>query len=151
MRPSFFQENWQAVAAAAVHKGILPTFLADLDAKLPMVAGADIGRAAADLLLDPDPSPVVELAGPEPYSARDAADAMAAALGRRVAPVQPPRETWVDVLLGAGLGRPYAELIAAMYDGINSGHVTFSGDAPLRHGPTTLAETVATWQLARAA
>ena len=151
LRPCFFQENWQAVTDAAVHQGILPTFLADLDAKYPMVATADIGRAAADLLLDPDPAPVVELAGPEPYSGRDAADAVAATLGRPVAPVQPPREAWVDILVGSGVGRPYAELIAAMYDGINSGHVTFSGSVPLRHGGATLAETVASWPLARAA
>ena len=53
----------------------------------------------------------MELEGPEPYSARDAAAAAARAVGREVAPVVPPREAWVETLTGAGLGRPYAELL----------------------------------------
>ena len=145
LRPSFFQENWQAVFGLAREQGILPTMLADLDRARPMTATADIGRVAAELLMAAAVPAVVELSGPREYSARDAAAAMARALGRDVTPVQPPREAWVSILEGAGLGRRYAELVAEMYDGINSGHVVFQGVADQRRGRQELAETVAGW------
>jgi len=149
LRPSYFQENWREMLGVAAAQGILPTMLADLDARRPMVAAADIGREAAALLADPDAPGLVELAGPEEYSARDAAAAMSAALGRDVQLVQPPRGAWEGILREAGLGEGYAKLIAEMYDGINSRHIGFSGAVALRRGPTALAANVAGW--ARAA
>ena len=145
LRASFFHENWQAVFPLAREQGIMPTMLADLERARPMVATEDIGRTAAALLLSPAPPAVVELGGPRDYSARDAAAAMGAVLGREVAPVQPPREAWVSILEGAGLGAAYARLVAEMYDGINSGHVTFEGVADQRRGARTLQETFAGW------
>ena len=145
LRPSYFQENWRSVFDLAATQGIMPTMLADLSARRPMVATADIGLAAAALLADAAAPPLVELAGPADYSAEDAAAAMAAALGREVAPVQPPRAAWEEILRGVGLGAGYARLIAEMYDGINSGHIGFSGEAPLRRGQATLAQTIAAW------
>lgn len=105
----------------------MPTMLADLDAGRLMVATADIGRVAAELLTEEGAPAIVELGGPEPASSRDVAAAIAAVLGRDAVPVQPPCEAWVGILTGAGLGEPYARLVAQMYDGINSGHVRFSG------------------------
>uniref|UniRef100_UPI001F19403C NmrA family protein n=1 Tax=Falsiroseomonas oryziterrae TaxID=2911368 RepID=UPI001F19403C len=145
LRPSYFQENWRSVFGIAAAQGILPTMLAALDARRPMVATADIGRVAAELLADPSAPALVELAGPAEYSARDAAAAMAKALGRDVVPVQPPRAAWEGILREAGLGDAYARLIAEMYDGINSGHIRFSGAGEQRRGRVTLEETVAAW------
>ncbi len=145
LRACFFQENWRAVLGVAAERGVMPTMLAEPGAKRPMVAAADIGRAVADLLASPGAPALVELAGPEDYSANDAAEAMGSALARPVAPVQPPREAWVGVLTDAGLGAPYAELIAEMYDGINSRHVRFSGDGEQRRGRLALGQTVAGW------
>ncbi len=124
-------------------QGIMPTMLADLDRARPMVATDDIGRTAAALLLADAPPPIVELAGPRDYSARDAAAAMSSVLGREVAPVQPLRETWVSILEGAGLGPAYANLVAEMYGGINSGVVKFDGMADQRRGVKLLQETIA--------
>lgn len=126
----------------AAEQGILPTMFSDIARERPMIATPDIGRVAAELLLDPAAPPLVELAGPEDYCANDAAAAYAAALGRTITPVQPPREAWVSILVEAGLGAPSAALIAEMYDGINSGHVRFSGEAPLRRGRVTLTQTL---------
>ncbi len=145
LRPAYFQENWRSVFDLAATQGILPTMLADLDARHPMVATADIGRTAAALLADAAAPPLVELEGPERYSARDAARAIGAALGRDVAPVQPPRAAWEGILEEAGLGAAYARLLAEMYDGINSGHVDFSGQGEQRRGRDSLAGTVAAW------
>ncbi len=149
LRASFFQENWRPVFGLAAEQGIMPSMLADLAAKRPMVAAADIGRMAATLLMDASPPALVELGGPELYAANDAAAAMAAALGRPVRPVQPPRDSWVAMLTGAGLGQAYADLIVEMYDGINTGHVRFSGLGEQRRGRTGLAETIAGWRAAR--
>jgi uncharacterized protein YbjT (DUF2867 family) len=151
LRPSYFQENWRSVFHLAAAQGILPTMLADLDARRPMVATADIGASAAELLTDPKAPALVELAGPADYSARDAAAAMAKALGREVAPVQPPRTAWEGILREAGLGEGYARLIAEMYDGINSGHIRFSGQGEQRRGAARLEETVAGWTRPRSA
>lgn len=145
LRPSYFQENWRSVLGPAAAEGILPTMLADLDARRPMVAAADIGRVAAELLAEAAAPALVELSGPAEYSARDAAAAIGAALGREVRPVQPPREAWEGILREAGLGAGYARLIAEMYDGINSRHIRFSGAGEQRRGRITLAETVAAW------
>jgi uncharacterized protein YbjT (DUF2867 family) len=146
LRPSYFQENWQSVFGLATAQGIMPTMLTNLDAKRSMVATKDIGREAARLLLEKSPPAIVELASAEPYSPRDAAEAMSAALGKDIQPVQPPRDQWEGILTGAGLGAPFAKLIAEMNDGINSGHVGFSGQGQSRKAPTTLKQTVASWR-----
>jgi uncharacterized protein YbjT (DUF2867 family) len=145
LRPSYFQENWRSVFDLAATQGILPTMFADLDARRPMVATADIGRVAGELLADPGVPALVELAGPADYSARDAVEAVGKALGRAVVPVQPPRAAWEGILREAGLGDAYARLIAEMYDGINSGHIGFSGEGEHRRGRVTLDETIAAW------
>ena len=72
---------------------------------------------------------------------------MARALGREVSPVPVPREAWMETLEGAGLGPAYAALVCEMYDGINSGHVGFSGEGAARQGRTTLDETIGAWRL----
>jgi NAD(P)H dehydrogenase (quinone) len=145
LRAASFQENWVHVWGLAAAQGILPTFLKDLDAKTEMVAAADIGRVAAELLMADKPAQIVELAGPLPASVRDAAGAMSGVLGKPVQPVQPPREQWVGMFTGNGMSPAFAELMAEMYDGWNSGHVQFSGTAPVTRGRVTLAETFASW------
>jgi NAD(P)H dehydrogenase (quinone) len=52
LRPAWFMENssWEVVQAR--DKGVIPGFLQPLAKALPMVATADIGRVAAELLLE---------------------------------------------------------------------------------------------------
>lgn len=146
LRPSYFQENWQSVFPVARADGVLPAFLTDLDAGRSMIATRDIGEAAAALLLEqPAPPRVVELASARPWSARDAAAAAGAVLGRPVQPVQPPREAWAGILQGAGLHPDAAALLVEMYDGINSGLVRHEGVGRQITGPTTLEETFRGW------
>jgi uncharacterized protein YbjT (DUF2867 family) len=145
LRAAYFQENWQSVIGLAEAQGIMPTMLSKLDDKRPMIAAKDIGREAARLLLEKSPPKIVELASEFNYSSEDAAQAMSGVLGKTVTPVQPPRDQWEGILTSAGLGAPFAALIAEMNDGINSGHVHFSGQGQSRKGPTTLKENVAGW------
>lgn len=146
LRASFFQENWQSVFGLAQTQGVMPTFFADLDKKRSMIATKDIGRVAAEMLLEEKGPDVAELGSRELYSARDAADAMAKVLGRPVTPVQPPRDQWTGILQGAGLSPAMAHLIAEMNDGINSGRVSFAGEGRQVKGRIALADTIASWK-----
>jgi uncharacterized protein YbjT (DUF2867 family) len=151
LRPAYFHENWKSVFSLAVQKGILPTMFTDPAHPITTVATADIGRVAADLLLAPDAAAVIELEGPEPLSADDAAAVASAALGKPVSVVVLPRDQWIPVLTGAGLGEAYAGLLAELYDGINSGHIRFAGDVPLLKGRFSLRDTMSQWSSAAAA
>jgi uncharacterized protein YbjT (DUF2867 family) len=145
LRASYFQENWESLIGLAAAQGILPSMLSDLDQKRSMIATVDIGRTAAALLLEANPPAIVELESGNRFSVRDVAEAMGQALGKPVQPVLPPRESWVGILTGAGLSKAFAELIAEMNDGINSGHIGFSGKAEKRQGPTKIADTIRHW------
>ncbi|WP_188311946.1 NmrA family NAD(P)-binding protein [Salinarimonas soli] len=151
LRAAYFQDNWRAVLDLAAAQGILPTMLGSPERKRAMVATADIGRVAADLLTGGGAPAIVELSGPQDYSAEDAAAAMSAALGRPVKAVEPPREAWTGILRDAGVGAAFADLLAEMYDGIAGGQIGFSGEGEARRGATTLGETVAGWVRAKAA
>lgn len=151
LRATYFQENFAPVLGLAAAQGVLPTMLADLDRPQRMVATADIGRVAAELLTVEDAPALVELAGPEDPTPRAVAAAFASALGREVVPVVPPREAWEGILREAGLGEEGARLLAAMYDGINAGRVRVSGDVPLARGRIGIGETVRGWRVPAAA
>jgi len=50
LRPGWFMENASWDVAPATHSGVVPSFLQPLNKPVPMVATADIGRVAAELL-----------------------------------------------------------------------------------------------------
>jgi len=50
LRPGWFMENSIWDVAPATRNGVIPSFLQPLDKPVPMVATADVGRLAADLL-----------------------------------------------------------------------------------------------------
>lgn len=139
VRASYFADNWAGVAAAA-RGGALPTFL-QVDRAIPMVASADIGRAAADLLLDGARPRVVELAGPEDLAPTDVAAALSALLGRPVEAIRHPPEAAVPAFVGLGFTEHIAELVARMYAGYDAGTVAFEGQ-PVR-GTTPIGDTMA--------
>ena len=116
LRPPYFIENWAGVLPAVKAQGILPSFL-PLDVKIETIATADIGEIAARLLREKPPADtrVVEIAGPEPSSPRDIAQALGAALGRQVQPVLMPLEQVVPTFTSLGLSQSAAELFHEMY------------------------------------
>ncbi len=126
LRPGSFMENVLHSLPAARATGMYFAFYQPLDHPLPLVATDDIGRIAAETLLEPwQYNRVIEIAGPAYYSSNDVAAALTNALGRPITPVAVPRETWVDALaqngIPAGHSAPYIE----MTDSFNSGWIAF--------------------------
>jgi uncharacterized protein YbjT (DUF2867 family) len=127
LRAAYFQENWGSLAAVAKANGILPSMLTPGRAA-SMVATADIGRVAAEALLEGERAPeVIELAGPRDYTPEDVAAAFGAALGKRVDVVGVPEEGIEPALQQAGFKPKVAKLFRELNVGINRGHIHWSG------------------------
>jgi len=140
LRAAYFAENWAMAAQAAKEKGVLPSFLTP-EAKLTMVSVADIGRVAAELLVDGGPE-VVELAGTREYTTADAARAFSAALGKEVSPAYAPTEQIVPTLRDMGI-RGLAPLYRDMYVAINADELSFEFPERVRRGEIDLDRAVA--------
>jgi uncharacterized protein YbjT (DUF2867 family) len=137
LRAAWFIENsaWDAPGARA---GLIESFLQPLDQKFPMVATADIGRLAAELLReDWEGRKIVELEGPSRVSPNDLAAAFASILGSPVQTEVIPRDNWEGLFLAQGMRNPLPR--AQMIEGFNEGWIKFEGEP--RKGQTG-AETV---------
>lgn len=119
-RAAYYFSNLDMDLAPA-REGVIPSMF-PVDLKIPMVAPADLGRAAAERLM----SPVSDIGiryveGPARYSFGDVADAFAAALGRRVVADAIPRDHWVDTFKRQGFSdaaaNSYARMTAVSVDG----------------------------------
>jgi uncharacterized protein YbjT (DUF2867 family) len=91
-RGAYYFSNWLALADVVRESGTLPSmFPADL--MLPMVAPADLGRAAAErLLCGGGDVGVCHVEGPERYTPADVAAAFAELFGREVTVAVTPPE-----------------------------------------------------------
>lgn len=142
LRPGYFAENWLNVMPLAASQGILPTFLQPLDQTVPMVATADIGVAAADLLVADEFPKVVELLGPHDLSPRDLALQLSQALGREIAAVAVPPSQWPEQVSQWGLSQSAADLIMEMYRGINSKQVDVESPERVWRGRTEISQAL---------
>lgn len=139
LRPAEFLENWAGMLPAARQAGVLPSGKAALDMRHEAVSALDVGRVAADLLLDPRAGTrIVDLAGPAPCSALDAAAVLSRLLGKPVTAVPSSREQSVAALVAAGLGADYAAKLADLDEAINAGRLDFPAGGDLRRGTVTL-------------
>jgi uncharacterized protein YbjT (DUF2867 family) len=142
IRASYLQENLLTALPAARNDGIYPNFLPSADTPFPTVATVDIGRLAAQCLLEPPAaSEVIDLLGPA-YSVRQMAAELGRALGRELGIVDIPGAAHVPTLLGAGLPRDYAEAVAEMFACLASGRVAPHGHRVL-FAETRLDQTIA--------
>lgn len=143
LRAAWFMENakWDLDAARS---GVIPSFLQPLDHPIPMVAVADIGRTAAEMLMDHwRGTRVVELEGPRRYSANDIAAGYASALGHEVRTEAVARETWETLFRAQGMRHPEPRM--HMLDGFNEGWIDFQQDASQRRfGSVTLGQVLRT-------
>lgn len=138
LRSGYFVETWSEVAGAAATQGVLPSFL-EPGQKIPMVSTIDVGRAAADLLRETwSGKRIVELDGPEAWSADDVAAAFAELLGRPVAPAFVPPEERTAILAKDGIDGKMAEALLGMYEGIANGRVAHEGGHERRRGNVPL-------------
>ena len=137
LRAAWFMENAAWDVAPARTTGVIPSFLHPLDRPVPMVAAADIGRVAAELLQETwQGRRVVELEGAR-VAPNDVAAAFSSALGREVRMDVVPRATWEALFRSQGMKNPVPR--AQMLDGFNEGWIAFEGDASsIRKGSVSL-------------
>jgi NAD(P)H dehydrogenase (quinone) len=141
LRPGWFMENF-AWDVASAKNGVIPSFLQPLDKPVPMVATADIGRTAAELLQETFPEKesrhrVVELEGPQRVTPNEVASTFAHLLGRPVRVEAVARETWESLFRSQGMRNPTPRI--EMLDGFNERWIEFeAGEAGSRKGNVTL-------------
>jgi uncharacterized protein YbjT (DUF2867 family) len=140
LRPGWFMENstWDVAPAK---NGVIQSFLQPLDKTVPMVATADIGCSAAELLQEMwNGHRVVELEGPHRVSPREIAACFANLLGHPVKVEAVPHETWESLFRAQGMRNPEPRI--QMLDGFNEGWIAFEGkEVGSRKGRVSL-ETV---------
>ena len=141
IRPAWFMENCSWDVGPARDKGVIPSFLQPLDKPVPMVATADIGRVAAELLRDKwNGHRVVELEGPKRVAPNEIAKTFAELLGRNVRMEIVPRESWESLFLSQGTKNPLPRI--QMLDGFNEGWITFEGGTEESRKGTVALKTV---------
>ena len=127
LRAAWFMENAAWDVESAMKDGIISSFLQPLDKPIPMVATADIGRVAAELLQqDWTGRRFIELEGPRRVSPNDIAATFSAILGRTVHAQIVPRDTWASLFASQGGGN--FEPRIQMLDGFNQGWICFEAD-----------------------
>jgi NAD(P)H dehydrogenase (quinone) len=137
LRPGWFMENsiWDVAPA---RNGMISSFLQPLNKPVPMVATADIGRVAAELIQTTwNGRRVVELEGPHRVTPKEIAATFAELLGRPVKTEAVPRETWESLFKSQGMKNPLPRI--QMLDGFNEGWIEFqSGESGSRKGKTEM-------------
>lgn len=127
LRSGYFVETWGEVAGIAISEGVLPTFL-EPDQRIPTVSTSDVGRTAAALLReDWTGKRIVELSGPEDWSAGDVASAFADALGCPVFPAFVPPQQRAAILAGDAIPYEVATALLGMYEGIAENRFAHEG------------------------
>jgi uncharacterized protein YbjT (DUF2867 family) len=118
--------------------GVISSFLQPLDKPVPMVATADVGRVAAELIQETwKGHRVVELEGPHRVTPNEIGTTFGDLLGRSVRMEAVPRGTWEPLFKSQGMKNPTPRI--RMLDGFNEGWIEFeSGEAGSRKGGIAL-------------
>jgi uncharacterized protein YbjT (DUF2867 family) len=112
-RAAYYMSNWDEMLKPA-EGGTLPSMFPS-DFVLPMVAPADLGRAAANFLREPvEHSGTHYVEGPERYAIADVAKAFSRSLGRPVDVVTTPRDQLVSAYEKLGFSPAAAKSFARM-------------------------------------
>jgi uncharacterized protein YbjT (DUF2867 family) len=149
LRAASFMENWDAMLQGAVAGGALYYGLAE-GVTLPQVATLDIGKTAAQLLLEgPRGVRVVELTGPAALSLQDVAATLSKVAGKPINAISVPLAAMVQALIGQAASPELAESFGEMVGGINTGAIKFHG-TPVR-GTVTLEQHLRSALAAKAA
>ena len=141
LRPAWFIENSAWDVAPARGSGVIPSFLQPLDKPVPMVATADIGRVAADLLQEKSSGHrVFELEGPQRVTPNEIAAAFSNLLARPVRMEAVARESWEALFISQGMKNPTPRI--RMLDGFNEGWIDFESGKDCSHKGNVALETV---------
>lgn len=128
LRPGWFMENAAWDVASARDSGVIASYLQPLDRAIPMVATADVGRVAAELLQQTwEGVRVVELEGPRRTTPNELAASFARVLDRDVRAEVVDRHGWESQFIAQGMKHPLPRI--RMLDGFNEGWIDFEGQA----------------------
>lgn len=143
LRAAWFMENAALDIGSARDSGVIASYLQPLDRPVPMIATDDVGRTAAESLLDKwIGHRVIELEGLQRVSPNDIAEAFAKALGWPVKPEIVPRDKWEALFRTQGMQNPTPRM--QMLDGFNAGWIDFGRyGAEARKGRLTIEQTIA--------
>ncbi|MHC8383173.1 Rossmann-fold NAD(P)-binding domain-containing protein [Pseudomonas sp. LB3P14] len=126
LRPAWFMENALWDVEHAMGSGMIPSFLQPLDKPVPMIATADVGRVAAELLqVSWQGKRIVELEGPQRITPLQLGAGFSELLGKPVRMQSVPRETWQALFESQGMRNPLPRI--QMIDGFNEGWIEFEG------------------------
>jgi len=141
LRAAWFIDNAAWDIESAKRGGVISSFLQPLNKTWPMVATADVGRVAAELLEQSwTGRKIVELEGPRRISPNDIAATFANLLGRPVRAEAVPRDAWAGLFADRAGG--YVEPRIAMLDGFNEGWICFESDEAYTMKGNVALETV---------
>jgi len=126
LRPGWFMENCLWDIEPAVRTGVIPSFLQPLDKAVPMIATADVGHVAAQLLQEHWVGKrIVELESQTPVSPDQIAATFTELLGKPVTTQAVPRDQWQALFVSQGMSNPLPRM--QMLDGFNEGWIRFEG------------------------
>jgi uncharacterized protein YbjT (DUF2867 family) len=142
LRPAWFMDNCSWDVTPARDKAVISSFLQPLDKPVPMVAAADVGRVAAELLQENRAGrQVIELEGPTRVSPNEIAATFAQIIGHPVRAQAVPRQTWEHLFKSQGMKHPEPRM--QMLDGFNEGWIEFEhGESKRRRGRIGLKEVL---------
>jgi uncharacterized protein YbjT (DUF2867 family) len=124
LRPAWFMENFAWDVSSARDNGVIASFLQPVNKPVPMIATADVGRVAADLIQeDWHGCRVVELEAAHRSTPNEVAAIFAKILGHPVRVEAVPRETWGSLFKSQGMKNPTPRI--QMLDGFNEGWIDF--------------------------
>jgi uncharacterized protein YbjT (DUF2867 family) len=144
LRAAWFMENAAWDVAPAREAGVIKSYLQPLDKPFPMVATEDVGRTAAELLLENwSGHRIVELEGPRRVTPNDLAEAFVKALGWPVKAEIILRDRWEALFREQGMQHPVPRM--EMLDGFNAGWIEFERrGARARKGSVAIDQVIAT-------
>lgn len=136
LRAAWFMENATWDVEPARTRGVIPSFLYPLDKPVPMVATADVGHLAAELLQESwQGKRIVELEG-ERLTPNEIALGFARVLGHDVRMEVVPRANWEALFRAQGMRNPLPRI--QMLDGFNEGWIEFENPNKVRKGTVPL-------------
>ncbi len=142
LRNSWYFENYLPQIPTYLEQGVVG---AAGDGRISAAARADYAEAAAAALLDPTSAGRIYELGGASFTLAEFAATVAEVSGRPVIHTEVSPAQLTEILVGAGLPRPYAETLVSADQGIARGELEVtSGDLErlIGHTPTSLRDAV---------
>jgi uncharacterized protein YbjT (DUF2867 family) len=138
LRPAWFMENFAWDISSAMQTQQIASFLQPLDKPFPMVACADVGRVAAELLQENlEGKRVVELEGARRITPNEVAASFSRILGSTVHATVVDPVSWSTLFMQQGMCNPMPRI--QMLQGFNAGWIEFeNGSSGSRKGRVEL-------------